>query len=99
PGKGAEFVVRLPLAGAASETAQPASSPDDAGAMAAIGPLRLLIIDDNEDLARGLAMYLKETSGHEVRLAHTGQRGLAEAEAFQPDAVLLDIGLPDIDGY
>ncbi|MBN1240426.1 MAG: response regulator [Gammaproteobacteria bacterium] len=99
PGKGAEFVVRLPLAGAASETAQPASLPDDAGAVASIGPLRLLIIDDNEDLARGLAMYLKETSGHEVRLAHTGQRGIAEALTFQPDAVLLDIGLPDIDGY
>ena len=96
PGKGAEFVVRLPLLGeGAREQAEPAvASPSvpQAG-------LRLLIIDDNEDLAKGLAIYLSERSGHEVRCANTGEAGIALAREFRPDAVLLDVGLPDIDGY
>lgn len=98
PGKGSEFVVRLPV----GEPARAPVTSEPAEAAAAAGPaaaLRLLIIDDNEDLASGLAMYLSETSGHDVRLAHTGRSGIDAARAFRPDAVLLDIGLPDIDGY
>jgi DNA-binding response OmpR family regulator len=60
--------------------------------------LRLLVIDDNIDLANGLATYFTEKSGLEVRVAYTGESGIRLALAFKPDAVLLDIGLPDIDG-
>ena len=96
PGKGAEFVVRLPLLGeGAREQAEPAATAPSAPQVG----LRLLIIDDNEDLAKGLSIYLSERSGHEVRCANTGESGIALAREFKPDAVLLDIGLPDIDGY
>jgi DNA-binding response OmpR family regulator len=47
----------------------------------------------------GLATYLTERSGHDVRIAHTGESGIETAREFLPDAVLLDVGLPDIDGY
>jgi signal transduction histidine kinase len=101
-GKGSEFVVRLPVVEAPGMAA-PAESAEPTARAANAHPagvsLRLLIIDDNEDLASGLAVYLTETSGHVVRLAHSGQRGIDEARRFNPDAVLLDIGLPDIDGY
>jgi signal transduction histidine kinase len=96
PGCGAEFVVRLPLLErdqkSRVEAAVAVPNVPQTG-------LRLLIVDDNEDLANGLAMYLTEKSGHEVRVAHTGESGIETARDFKPDAVLLDIGLPDIDGY
>jgi two-component system CheB/CheR fusion protein len=99
PGRGSEFIVRLPM-GEPSRLPEPADL-RRAGVIpaAATQTLRLLIIDDNEDFATGLAMYLTETSGHEVRLANSGQSGIEAARTFNPDVVLLDIGLPDIDGY
>ncbi|HEX7062170.1 MAG TPA: response regulator [Woeseiaceae bacterium] len=96
PGQGSQFVVRLPLL---ERNAKIRPAPPKAMPCPAHDGLRLLIVDDNEDLARGLAMYLAERSGHEVRLAHTGEDGIAKAAEFKPDVVLLDIGLPDIDGY
>ena len=96
PGKGSEFVVRLPLL---DEGARRQAEPVAVTPSAPQGGLRLLIIDDNEDLANGLSIYLSERSGHEVRCANTGEAGIALAREFRPDAVLLDIGLPDIDGY
>ncbi len=96
PGKGAEFVVRLPLL---EEDVKRQAAPAAVARNVAQPRLRLLIIDDNEDLANGLALYLAERSGHEVRCAHTGQDGIEMARKFKPDVVLLDIGLPDIDGY
>jgi CheY-like chemotaxis protein len=54
-------------------------------------------VDDNKDAARSLAMLL-ELAGHEVRLCYEGAAALVEAEAFRPDVVLLDIGLPGMDG-
>jgi signal transduction histidine kinase len=96
PGQGSQFVVRLPLL---ERNAKIRPAPPRAMPCPAHDGLRLLIVDDNEDLARGLAMYLAERSGHEVRLAHTGEDGIAKAAEFKPDVVLLDIGLPDIDGY
>jgi signal transduction histidine kinase len=93
PGMGSEFTVRLPIARASDERAPaPAAKPD-------VPPLRLLIVDDNVDTATGLAAHLRETGTHDVRVAHSGQLGLTAAEQFAPDLVLLDIGLPDIDGY
>jgi DNA-binding response OmpR family regulator len=60
--------------------------------------MRLLIIDDNVDLATGLSAYFAEKTALEVRVAYTGESGIRLAREFRPDAILLDIGLPDIDG-
>jgi PAS domain S-box-containing protein len=59
---------------------------------------RVLVADDNEDAADSLALLL-QISGHEVRVAHGGQAALALAHAFRPEIVLLDIGMPEINGY
>lgn len=61
-------------------------------------PLKVLVVDDNADGARTLSMLL-ELSGYRVRTASDGLSALAAAEAFRPDAILLDIGLPVLDGY
>jgi signal transduction histidine kinase len=97
-GMGSRFVVRLPLlagAGAAGLRLGAFAAGRPRGAV----PLRLLIVDDNIDSASGLAMHLRESGKHDVRLAHSGHDGLAAAREFAPEVVLLDIGLPDIDGY
>jgi CheY-like chemotaxis protein len=60
--------------------------------------VRVLIVDDNRDSAQGLALML-DLDGHEVRTAADGFEALQIAEAFQPQVVLLDIGMPGIDGY
>jgi CheY-like chemotaxis protein len=59
---------------------------------------RVLIADDNGDAADTLAMLL-EMGGHEVRVARDGEEAVAAAASFQPDAILLDIGMPRLDGY
>jgi signal transduction histidine kinase len=97
PGRGSEFVVRLPLLQVVPEPRHAARA--TASAYAAVPPLRLLIVDDNVDTANGLALHLRETGKHIVQLAHSGGEGLAAAKEFEPELVLLDIGLPDIDGY
>jgi CheY-like chemotaxis protein len=96
-GKGSEFVVRLlaeqPLA--PPSTTEPTSS----GLVNPVaGELRVLIVDDNVDAAGALELLLQET-GHRVRVAYTGPTGLAAAIDFRPDVVLLDIGLPEMDGW
>ena len=93
-GKGAEFTLRL----AAAEA--PAVS--DAGAAAALpsdgGGQRVLIVDDNADAADTLEMVLRSL-GYETRVAHDGAAALELAPAFRPHFVLLDIGMPGLDGY
>ena len=59
---------------------------------------RVLVVDDNHDAADTLALLL-ELLGHEIRTAHDGPQALAAAEAFKPEVVLLDIGLPGMNGY
>src|SRR5438105_186112 len=59
---------------------------------------RVLIVDDNVDAASGMSRLL-QLSGYNVRVAHDGRTALAIAEVHQPEFVLLDIGLPDMDGY
>ncbi len=59
--------------------------------------MKVLVVDDNLDAAHVLAILLNK-SGHETRLAHTGPAALQEADAFQPDVMVLDIGLPEMDG-
>jgi CheY-like chemotaxis protein len=93
-GEGSEFVVRLPLA---PTDAQPPPLSTETG-QPATRPLRMLVVDDNVDAAEALGMLLKET-GHDVRTAHEGPAALETALDFQPNVVLLDIGLPEMDGY
>ena len=95
PGRGARFTVRLPLVGA-DEPAL-AALPERAVA-APGGDLRALIVDDNEDAARTLALVL-ETLDMTTHVACNGADALAQLGSFQPDVVLLDIGMPDMDGY
>ncbi len=94
-GEGSEFVVCLPV----SETAAP-------GQPAAPGPevetpatgMRILVVDDNRDNADTLAMILK-VMGNEVETAFDGQQALQVARAWRPEVVLLDVGMPKLNGY
>ncbi len=95
-GKGSEFLVRLPLA-TIQEMPVAAASPGWSLTKPMTGR-RVLIIDDNHDSNRTLSMLL-EISGHEVACAFDGLSGLHSAATFKPDVILLDIGLPGIDGY
>lgn len=61
-------------------------------------PLHVLAVDDNVDAADSMAMLLR-LSGHEVRVAHNGLKALELVGASRPDVVLLDIGLPGLDGF
>jgi CheY-like chemotaxis protein len=70
----------------------------DAESLAADVGLKILVVDDNRDAADTCAMLL-EASGHHVQTAYTGRQALELARTFRPHALLLDIGLPDIDGY
>lgn len=94
-GHGSEFVVRLPMVLTAEqrspllpvEKAKPAEP-----------SLRVLVVDDNVDLAETLTLLL-EASGHEVRMAHDGPTALETALSYRPNVVLLDLGLPGLDGF
>ncbi len=92
PGRGSEITVRLPALPAAAAGAIPAP------AAVAVVARRVLVVDDNVDGAESAAMLLK-LDGHDVRVAHTGPDALAVAHEFVPDVVVLDIGLPGMDGY
>src|SRR5690606_16007222 len=93
-GHGSEFVVRLPLR-ATAPTLCGGIGEDE---VSDLPPLKLLIVDDNVDTAVGLATFLREKWRHNVRVSHTGQAGIRAALEFDPQMVLLDIGLPDLDG-
>jgi PAS domain S-box-containing protein len=93
-GHGSEFTVRLPVAVAAAE---PAVREAAAEALTPAGR-RILIVDDSLDGAESLAILL-QFIGHETHLAHDGITALDAAERLRPDAVLLDIGLPGLNGY
>jgi CheY-like chemotaxis protein len=94
-GRGSTFTVRLPVSGEISALeAQPASALDSSR----VRPRRILVVDDNRDSAESLAMLLS-LSGHEVRTANDGLAALDVARAFQPRVVLLDLGMPRLNGY
>ncbi len=99
PGKGSEFIVRLPIGApaAAAQIDAPAEAAAPGGSVAEPG-LKILVVDDNRDAADSCATLL-ELSGHHVQAAYTGRNALELAETFRPHALLLDIGLPDFDGY
>ncbi len=94
-GQGSEFVVHLPivLASAISPTSPTPLVPGSSGT-----PLRVLVVDDNTDSAHSLGLLL-EATGHHVQLAFDGPTAFQTALVFQPKVVLLDIGLPGLDGY
>ncbi|MGH8494791.1 MAG: hybrid sensor histidine kinase/response regulator [Gammaproteobacteria bacterium] len=94
-GQGSEFVVRLPALDESTEL--PSPQPSAAGQTATI-PRRILVVDDNRDAADSLAMLLTLT-GHEVHTAHEGLEAVEAAAKLRPDLVLLDIGLPKLNGY
>jgi PAS domain S-box-containing protein len=94
PNKGSEFVVRLPIVVDAFATDAAISLQDQAQKES----LRILIVDDNQDGADLLAMML-ESMGNQVRVAYDGEEAVATTAAFRPDVVLLDIGLPKLNGY
>jgi PAS domain S-box-containing protein len=93
PGRGSEFIVRLPVGAAAAQE----EKPHDAGQAGSAG-LRVLVVDDNRDAADSCAMLL-ELSGHRARTAYNGTQALQLGENLLPHVVLLDIGLPDLNGY
>lgn len=93
-GQGSTFTIRLPLATAHDiATVSVATHPNALGA-----PLRILVVDDNADTATSLALLL-ELSGHEVESANDGIEALLVAERFRPQLVLMDLGMPRMDGY
>ena len=96
PGKGSEFAVRLPaLAVRAAGSPLPADAP---ATLACGSSLTIVIADDNVDAAASLATLL-EFGGHTVKVVHDGSSALAAASALHPDIVLLDIGMPLMNGY
>lgn len=95
-GLGSEFSVWLPLAIPADAGID--APPRAADAPEAARPCRVLLVDDNLDGAQSLARLLSRW-GHEVRLAHDGAGAIDAIDAFAPEVLLLDIGLPLMDGY
>jgi CheY-like chemotaxis protein len=96
-GRGCELVVRLPL----SVPPPPATGEESEGKTTSRSRTtwrRILVVDDNVDAAESAAMLL-ELAGHEVRVCHSGAAGIDAAAAFRPEVVLLDIGMPGMDGY
>ncbi|MFZ1866961.1 MAG: ATP-binding protein [Steroidobacteraceae bacterium] len=93
-GKGTEFLIRLPLttAAPAKRTRAPEKHSDLSVSR------RVLIADDNHDAAVSLSMLL-QSLGHDTRVVHDGIEALEEAELFRPEVVLLDLGMPRLDGY
>jgi CheY-like chemotaxis protein/two-component sensor histidine kinase len=96
PGRGSEFVVRLPLTDAPVGDGSPQSDRPKPADVA--GPLRVLVVDDNTDAATSMAMLLRAV-GHVTEAVHDGPAAVAAADRFRPHVVLLDIGLPGMDGY
>jgi PAS domain S-box-containing protein len=92
-GKGAEFIVRLPLAAKAGRGV----SKQNVAAKAQPGVRRVLVVDDNVDAAAVLSALL-DGLGHEVQTVHSGIEALAVAETFRPEVILLDLGMPGMDG-
>jgi len=95
PGQGTDIIVRLPL------WAMQAGRPDEPrhdSPVPAIGPSRILVVDDHLDAVEALSMQL-QVAGHDVRTANDGVEAMTIGETFQPQVVLLDLGMPRMDGY
>ena len=91
-GAGAEFAIRLPLAVATVRRRSSSRRPRRMGSPAR---LKVLVVDDNVDLVEMLSMVV-EAAGHHVRKAFDGASGISAALEYQPDLILLDVGMPDM---
>ncbi len=94
PGAGSTFTIRLPL----FEADPTGPAPADAPAAIGVEPRRILVVDDNVDAAEMLATMLAGW-GQETRVVYDGHAALSAAEEFHPELILLDLGLPTLDGY
>jgi CheY-like chemotaxis protein len=94
PSRGSEFTVRLPV----STEMCAIDSPPPLPAPASTGR-RILVVDDNLAAAKLLSQLLAMLGDHQVELAHDGESALRKAEEFHPELILLDIGLPGMNGY
>lgn len=92
--KGSSFTLTLPIVGGVAPTSPEAADQ----AATSRTPLRILVIDDNRDAADTLGTLLR-VQGHDVRVEYDGAGGIREAQAFRPQVILLDIGLPGTNGY
>jgi len=94
-GKGSRFVVRLPILIEAPARHEPATETRNHPSAAS---RRVLVVDDNRDRAESLSLLLR-MEGHQTQTAHDGEEAVAKALSYQPDIILLDIGLPKLNGY
>ena len=94
-GMGSEFIVRLP---GIAESPSMQSAPEDGEVAPKLGTVRVLVVDDNVHAAQSLAVVL-QLWGHDVLVTHDGPSAIDAAPIYRPDIVLLDIGLPKMDGY
>jgi len=92
-GKGSEFIVRLPLIAAPEKQMYVALKPETPTTNR-----RVLVVDDNEDIALSMSLLLKKY-GHVVHVAHDGEHAVTLAASFLPDVILMDIGMPKMNGY
>ena len=97
PGLGSEFTVRIPAVETVATAPAPTGNNGSESLSSAAG-LRLLIVDDNVDSADSLAWLLR-LSGHQTRIAYDGLAALEAARTFRPQAIVLDLGLPGLDGF
>jgi PAS domain S-box-containing protein len=93
-GKGSTFTVRLPIA-----SGPPASRDNGEAAAKSARSLRILVVDDNHDVADSTTLLLRHLAGHTVRTEYGGAEVRDAVREFRPDVVLLDLGLPGLDGY
>jgi CheY-like chemotaxis protein len=94
PGQGSEFTVRLPVVVCPADRMSPLAKDE----LAEAALRRILVVDDNRDAADSLGMMLR-LLGNKVQTAYDGHTAVQMAEGFRPDVVLLDIGLPKLDGH
>ena len=94
PGQGSLFIVRVPVMIEASQSTAPTQSE----CCMPTSSLRILVVDDNRDAASTLGMLLRIT-GNDVRTAHDGEEAVTVYDSFRPEVVLMDIGLPKLNGY
>ena len=97
-GKGSEFIVRLPVARDAAARKRPTSDSEEGDAGPPARSHRILVVDDNQDAANSLAMLLR-MKGHDVRTAYDGLEAVDAAATHKPEIVLLDVGLPRLNGF
>jgi len=98
PGKGSEFVVRLPIVVDRTYMSTTTDTDDDNTNAKSSSDLCILVVDDNREAASSLAILL-ETMGNNVRIAHDGEEAVKAAAEFRPHVVLCDIGMPKMNGY